>query len=221
MAFSLLGMLDITWLLSGVLLWAVGVVLVSAWLVRLRFPARRPGPARSTSPVPRVLVLTAGIGSLLAVKWYLGLAGLAVGILCLAIVHVATLVAGTFSVMRDYRATLAVYDKLLQRGLRQSEARCEVSRLRHPELSATTHAEVADKCSDVNLLFFFYDTCAELGRRSLSDAHTLACLDSSTAVHRGPAADSYYFEMDRTVYYRALARHQTSSEPSPTGGEHV
>jgi hypothetical protein len=49
MAFTLLGMFDIIWLLSGVLLWAVGVVLVSAWLVGLRFPARRPGPARSAN----------------------------------------------------------------------------------------------------------------------------------------------------------------------------
>jgi len=195
---------DTIWLVPAVLLWAVGIVLASVSYVRLRFPAQRPGTSGGASLVPSLFVLAASIGSLLAVKWYFGLAGLALGILCLAAVHVATSVAGTFSVMRDHRATLAAYDGLLQRGLRRDEALREVSRARHPELSPATHAKVAARCGEISRLFFFYDTCAELGQRVLSDAHVRACLDSSTPVQRGPAEGVYYYKQDHAAYLRAL-----------------
>ncbi|GEM_PF-4197240 len=203
---------DTIWLVPATLLWAVGIVLVSAWHVRRRFPARRPGTTGDASPYPGFIVLAAGIGSLLAVKWYFGLAGLGLGVICLAAVYVATLVAGSFCTQRDHSVTIEAYSRLVQLGLGPAEALREVSRVRHPELNPATHTEVASRCGDINRLFFFYDTCAELGQKTLSDAHVRACLDSSTPVRRGSRTkDIYHYRKDHAAYNRALESYQAGS----------
>jgi len=126
----------------------------------------------------------AGIGFLLAVKWYFGLAGVVLGALCFGLVALATMVAGAFSSARDYRAMMRTYDRCVDMGMSPHEALSEVSRLRHPEVSPEVHELLAQKMAVIHRLFFFYDTGVEPGRRkSLKDSDVLSTLYSSEMSH--------------------------------------
>jgi tetratricopeptide (TPR) repeat protein len=192
---SLPGLIDTIWLVPAVLLWATGIVLASVSYVRLRFPAQRPATSGGPSLTPSLIVLMAGIGFLLAVKWYFGLAGMVLGIACLGLGALATLVAGTLSTARDYKAMMRDYDSCIQKGMSWHEVLSEVSRLRHPELSSEVHDVLSHKLAVIYRLFFFYDTGVEPGRRKpLRDSDVLSTLYSSEMRHvRG---DVYRAQVD-------------------------
>ncbi len=178
------GLINAIWLVPAVLLWATGIVLASVAYVRRRFPVHRPGTSGGASLAPSLLVLAAGIGSLSAVKWYLGLAGATLGVGCLGMVVLATMVAGTLRTARDYKATVQAYEHCLRRGVSRREAIAEVSRLCHPGVSAEVHDVLAHKLGDIDRLFFFYDTGVEPGsRKPVRDSDVLSTLYASEVRH--------------------------------------